>query len=743
VLKKVALGLLALILLALPTAGRWLYYYEGSYEPQPVPRPDLASVEAALPEAATFADEYSALPPGTILVDLAHENRVQMAELGVLQARLTARNQRLQPLDEAADLSAELRHARALVIISPGADWTEDEIEQVTRFVTKGGRLLLVTDPSRFQVLYDEWDYYVGLDHDVVHLNDLAARFGLVFQDDYLYNTHDNEGNYRNIKLRQFAEDPLLEGLDQIVFYATHSILTEQEPLIFTDDETLSSASEWGGALNVAVLTTDRSVLGLGDLTFLTEPYNAVYDNARFLANVADWLSGAPRRYALEDFPFFFQDQVDLVYAADPLLDSELLGGGSALQDFFADQAISLAVREQEDPGTDTILLGLYEQADEVESYLADAGVTLWITPTAEIESQREAETEAPRREVTPATLTSPLTITASLTPTVEMGAPVAPGERVEIDSLGQMVITGTALLLLQDDGQRQVLVILADREAGIDSVLTRLMEDDLQGCLFSETETSTFALCPSGDASSEGGWQESEPAPIEQMPPAPTSPAEELPEPSIEPQGSILILSLDTGQGEYDDLTSASQYHAILKDSYDVLVWSTAEDGVPDLVQLLDADLVIWTAGDHRDALDEEMSALLFDLMLEGMPVVISGAFIGDSASQSVQRDIQVYDSTHPLARSFAADEVIPFLTPPSGSDYEVDVLEDFRPEEDTIVFVRGPESEASGIASLAVIEDEFSDLQLVFIGFPLYLLPEEPRTRLVLDMVSWLLNA
>lgn len=739
VLKKVALGLLALALLALPSAARWLYYYDGGYQPQPVPRPDLSSVEAPLPEAGAFADEYSALAPGTILVDLAHDNRVQMAELRVLQARLAARNQRLRPLVAAADLSTELRHARALIIVSPGADWTSTEIEQVARFVAKGGRLLLVTDPSRFEVLYDEWDYYVGLEPDVVHLNDLAARFGLVFQDDYLYNTSDNEGNYRHIKLRQFAEDPLVEGLDQLVFYATHSIVTEEEPLIATDDGTRSSASEWGGPRNVAVLTTDRSVLGLGDLTFITEPYNAVYDNDHFLANIADWLSGAPRRYALEDFPFFFQDEVDLVYVGEPLLDGQLLEGGSAFQRFFADQAIRLAVRDQEDPDRDTILLGLYQQAGEVEPYLTLAGVTLWLTPTDEIEAQEDVDREASLPAATPTLpLTQPLATTAPTTPTVELEAPAPLRQRVEIGSLGQMVITGTSLVLLQDNGQRHLLVVLADEEAGLDSALTRLMEASLEECLFNVAETSTLALCPYGDASAEGGWQEPQPQPTEQAP----LPTEEPLQPPAEPQASILILSLDSGQGEYDDLTSAAEYRTILEESYDVVVWSTGENGTPDPNQMLDYDLVIWTAGDHRDAFDDQTSDLLFDLMLEGMPTVMSGAFIGDSTSQAVQRDIQVYDNTHPLAWGFEADEVIPFLTAPSGDEYEIDVLEDFRQGEDTIVFVRGPESEASGVASLAVIADEVGGLRLVFVGFPLYLLPDEPRARLVLDMVSWLLR-
>ncbi|MFN2165557.1 MAG: DUF4350 domain-containing protein, partial [Anaerolineae bacterium] len=290
--------------------------------------------------------------------------------------------------DTDSDLPALLRHARALIIISPGEDWTAGEIEQVTRFVDKGGRLLMVTDPSRFDYLYDEWDYFVGLDHDVTHLNDLAARFGLLFEDDYLYNTSENEGNFRNIKLQEFAGGDLFEGVEQLVFYASHSIVTEQEPLITTHGETRSSDSEWNGPRTVAALAAEGSVLALGDLTFLTEPYNTVYDNDRFLANIADWLGAGQRRYELDDFPFFFRERVDLVYAGDPLLDGKLLESVSALQDFFDGQTISLSVREQEDEEQDTILLGLYDQAEEVEPYLAAAEVTLLITPTAELETE-------------------------------------------------------------------------------------------------------------------------------------------------------------------------------------------------------------------------------------------------------------------------------------------------------------------------------------------------------------------
>ncbi len=96
----------------------------------------------------------------------------------------------------------------------------------VREFVAKGGRLLLVADPTRFVVEWDEYDYLV-FDYDAPHMNTLSTEFGLIFQADYLYNTVENEGNFRNIGLTQFGDDALVAGLERVVFYAAHSIETE------------------------------------------------------------------------------------------------------------------------------------------------------------------------------------------------------------------------------------------------------------------------------------------------------------------------------------------------------------------------------------------------------------------------------------------------------------------------------------------------------------------------------------
>ena len=188
--------------------------------------------------------------------------------------------------------------------------------------------------------------------------------------------------------------------------------------------------------------------------------------------------------------------------------------------------------------------------------------------------------------------------------------------------------------------------------------------------------------------------------------------------------------------------ITSADDYAAILQEHYEIAFWSMAYDGMPDLPLLMDFDLVIWTAGDFEIGANQAYSDLLFALLLEGMPVIMSGAYTGDTETEAVQRDIQVFDPTHPLAEGFGAEEVIDFAGSPSGQEYEIGVLEDVQDDEGTIAFIRGPASEESGLPSIFAMGDELSEFRFVFIGLPLYLLPEGPQTQLVLNAVSWLLG-
>ena len=57
-------------------------------------------------------------------------------------------------------------------------------------------------------------------------------------------------------------------------------------------------------------------------------------------------------------------------------------------------------------------------------------------------------------------------------------------------------------------------------------------------------------------------------------------------------------------------------------------------------------------------------------------------------------------------------------------------------------IPFVRGPASDESGAPSVLAMSDELAEVRVIFVSLPLYLLPEEAKSRLVMNMVDWMLS-
>ena len=118
-------------------------------------------------------------------------------------------------------------------------------------------------------------------------INSLATGFDILFQNDYLYNLKENDGNFKYIYLTEFKENNITKGLHKIVFYTSSSVFGNG--IIFTNNTTYSSSNGYKGRYSVAVMTDDSQTLAIGDITFLSEPYN-VMDNNRLINNIADFL---------------------------------------------------------------------------------------------------------------------------------------------------------------------------------------------------------------------------------------------------------------------------------------------------------------------------------------------------------------------------------------------------------------------------------------------------------------------
>jgi hypothetical protein len=729
--------LLFVALLALPSIVRAGYYYRRSYKAVEVPRPDLSDVEVSEVEVSSFVDAAARQSRGRVVVDRAHGNTLDDAELNVVLARLTARGLETISLIPGDDLDKVLRTAVALVVISPHEPFSAQETEAVKQFVRQGGRILLAADPSRYALEFRE-DEMSGevlvAESDVAAINGMASAFGLAFADDYLYNTQANAGNYQYVIARDFAESPVTVGLERIIFYAARSLTTSEEPLISADDATTSSLRERNDRPVMMGLGGNGQALAVGDFTFMTEPYNTAADNDRLVANIADFLAGASRTFGLAEFPYFFGEDVDLfsitLEAGDRGASIKMVEGLSSLEAALESEGKTLHWRGQPNAEHDLLYVGLYGGLllrPEVGDLLAQHGITFTLE-TAEQQAALLTATPTPQP-------------TLDVTPTVPTATPRPLRDWVHFPGIGPVDAREAALFYQNEEDGRQVLILVASNEAGLRSAVDRLLAGDYAGCLLDDDregdpEVIGLALCPTVYE-----------APEDELAPTPTpSPEGDEATPTPPAAGSILIVSDDDGEGAYEWWNSAYQlYDVVLNAGYEPVVWSTNLDGEVTLEQMASYNAVLWCTGDYQaeggNPSEEEMNAV-GEYLTQGGSVLLIGAFLGDPEDQDrgLLLDIQLDQADHPLAQGFEPEEVITLERFTAEEDYVAYVMSDV--DADAVVWTRGPQSEFPGEAAIVVLEDDLSGGRLAMVGVPLYLLPYDEADQLGTNIVLWLVR-
>ena len=355
--------------------------------------PDVPAFDGAATPEPTWTAETLAQPValaddllrrGPIVVDLAHFNRVDRAKFQPLADDLARRGIGLRfwlptgidPLqiqnfldfpDQSNQLAAQLNDASGIIIAGPFFLWSPQEIELLTRFVADGGRLLLISDPS-----------IVG---DVARdINHVAEPFGVVFNDDYIYDTQRNDGNHTYV-FQQANQDGVFQGaLDQglgqdldkdadkaddestdsaIAFYGARSISGALSPQLTSVDSALSSTrSGLHEFVTVALAglesnTTYERVLAMSDLDVLSEPFVDRHNNRALVHFVADFLAGGAREETLVDFPNYLGKEVALVYGSASAANAATLLQSARLQQRLVDSGRELALA-QTAPLTDT-----------------------------------------------------------------------------------------------------------------------------------------------------------------------------------------------------------------------------------------------------------------------------------------------------------------------------------------------------------------------------------------------------
>ena len=363
------LGVLGLLIAfaGLAFGGGYLIFHQTSYDPP-------ATSEVAFPDTTVHSlpanparEHLAAVSPGALMVvDAAHRNSYRQSEISVLLSRIASRGAVVEYIGdfrttEAAKrvslLEESLRRADALLVILPRDAYTVAEADLVERFVRKGGKLLLISDPTRIH-----------------QMNSLAERFGVNFQPDFLFNQHEHDLNFQNIFVRQFQPDEITSGVNSIALYSAGSIQTSGSGIAFTDGLTESSVSPSGVGLSPIAWGDSRNVLAVGDFTFIIPPHNAALDNDQLLSNIADFATASSREFVLSDFPSFFQGgssrDVQVMVGQ-----ASLFGSGTAVKNGLSENGIVSKLTTVEDFSSDTVFLGLHEDAQRVGGYLQTAGI--------------------------------------------------------------------------------------------------------------------------------------------------------------------------------------------------------------------------------------------------------------------------------------------------------------------------------------------------------------------------------
>ncbi|OGO47118.1 MAG: hypothetical protein A2Z30_04095 [Chloroflexi bacterium RBG_16_64_43] len=371
------LTLLGLALLVVPALVRGLWFYQGVYwRRSPVSTPEYASFTVPLPPLSTAEAPAArnASPGAHVLVDQSHANNFLAAELEPLLREVSAHGGQVEFLtsSDSGSLATRLAAATALVVAAPNAPFMRDEVQRIEAFVGRGGRVLVLTDPTRGSPQYDSYysDTSTPLD-DSSAANTLLAPFEITVADDYLYNLNENEGNFRNVLLTHFAASPLTADLGRVAFYAAHSIASPTGlALIYADENTLTSRTDRGGDLAAAVLAANERVLVIGDLTFLAPPYDHVADNARWISNLASFLLGGEPSRAPTDFPYIFSGPVVVQALGELEMSTDLITALSSLQSALDESGLALTISESPKATANRIVLATYADQEELSPFL-------------------------------------------------------------------------------------------------------------------------------------------------------------------------------------------------------------------------------------------------------------------------------------------------------------------------------------------------------------------------------------
>ena len=275
-------------------------------------------VDEQLPDRAPADGEVRVQPreeTGVVLIDISHRNRMSQDELKPLLAGVTQAGYEIDLLESDESLDESLTRADAFVVVDPSAGYSDEEVNRVDAFVDRGGRLLLIGEPTSLDFVG------FGLVERVNRLTPLSSHFGFEFGEAYLFNMRSNDGNHQNVFAEPVGDSRLTDGVSRAAFYAATSItVREGRTILRAGAGTRSSRTDEPGRYPVAAV--NGNVLAVADGSFLRRSNYNVVDNEVFVRNVVRFLVGGEKRRALASYPTMVSEDPTIRFTRPALADA-------------------------------------------------------------------------------------------------------------------------------------------------------------------------------------------------------------------------------------------------------------------------------------------------------------------------------------------------------------------------------------------------------------------------------------
>jgi hypothetical protein len=484
---KINRALIALVVFILPILATGFWFYAGFAKKTSSPLPDYPGIDQPQPPISTLVALPD--PPKStstpVLIDMKHGNLVTLSEIDPLLRNIESMGCAIDIYREDGDLSSKLKSASSFLVPVPLVSFSADEMLAVTSFVKRGGRLVVITDPTRNTLLTEGGS--IGMT-GVDAANLILEPFDLSFNDDYLYNLVKNEGNYRNIFLTDISKDELMKGINQLVIYGGHSLNNNGTPLAIAGNGTFSSSEDQTGSLSpINIIPFDKGqVLAIGDISLMTSQYVQSKDNQVFVRNLAEFLTESTREKTLADFPFLFQADVVIQPAGDLTVDGELLSAITNLEKSVTNASGLLTISQDVTTKGDRILLTTFKinksTKDILETLKIDTTPTL---PTPEPTLQPEGLTPEPKptQMLTPTLPILKKTLEKVNSP-LDFEIPVEKPGFIQIPGMGIIETDGLGIVGLVRDGDRTSLIIMANSQEKIQELINQISSENLKSCL-------------------------------------------------------------------------------------------------------------------------------------------------------------------------------------------------------------------------------------------------------------------